>query len=151
MSSASVLSFLPACDCPTNNSLSLNLMLRPTVSRPVCLWIKHPSGAYDQVLIIVWQLRVCFCGALSLTSGRVCRSHLLLDLASAVNLGSEFLGPRDHLLLSQIRDFPSRCLLRLAGSRVVPLITSRHVPHRKRRFSVAVSIAAFASVGKLMW
>jgi hypothetical protein len=46
--------------------LSLSFMLRPTVSRPVCLWIKHPFGAYDQILITVRQLRVCWCGTLSL-------------------------------------------------------------------------------------
>jgi hypothetical protein len=34
-------------------SLSLSLMLRPTVSRSVCLGIKHPSGACDQILISV--------------------------------------------------------------------------------------------------
>jgi hypothetical protein len=33
------------------NQLSLSLMLQPTVSRPVCLGIKHPSGAYDQILL----------------------------------------------------------------------------------------------------
>jgi hypothetical protein len=39
--------------------LNLSLMLRPTVSRPVCLGIKHPYGAYDQILITLRQLRVC--------------------------------------------------------------------------------------------
>jgi hypothetical protein len=98
-------------------SLSLSLMSRPTVSRPVCLGIKHPSGAYDKLFITVWQLRVCWYGVFSLTKGRVCRLQLLLALASAVILGSESLETRDHILLSQIGDFPFRHLLRLAGLR----------------------------------
>jgi hypothetical protein len=41
---------------------------------------------------------------LSKTRGRVYRLQLLLALARAVILGSEFRGIRDHILLSQIRD-----------------------------------------------
>jgi hypothetical protein len=67
--------------------------------------------------------------------------------------GPESLGNRDHILLSQIWDFPFRRLLRLAGSRwkystppprgwgishYCPLlITSRHGPQRTPRSSVA--------------
>jgi hypothetical protein len=78
-------------------------MLRPTVSR-------HPSGAYDQIFITVGQLRVCWCGALSLTGGRVCRLQLLLALASAVILWSEPTPPYSILC---------------------PLIIPRHGPHGK--------------------
>jgi hypothetical protein len=49
--------------------LSLSL-IRPTVSLPVCLRIKHPFGAYDQIFITVRQLWVCWCGALSLSLWR---------------------------------------------------------------------------------
>jgi hypothetical protein len=107
-------------------SLSLDLVLRPTVSRPVSLGIKHPSGAYDQIFITVRQLQVCWRGALSLTSGRVCRLQLLLVLASTVIFGSESRGTRDHILLSPIRGFPFRRLHGLAGLReAIPTTLSR--------------------------
>jgi hypothetical protein len=86
--------------------LSLSLLLRPTVSRPVCLEIKHPSVAYYQIFISVRELRVRRCGALSLMRGQVCHLQLLVGIASAVILGSESRGTRDYILLSQFLSPP---------------------------------------------
>jgi hypothetical protein len=91
-----------------NWTLSLSLTLRPMVSRP-------PSGAYEQIFyycqtvagLLIW-------GALS--DERTGLSFTVqLALASAVILGFKSLGTCDHILLSQIWDFPFHRLLRLAG------------------------------------
>jgi hypothetical protein len=75
-----------------------------TVSQSVNLGV-------EPQFITLWHLRSCVSGAPCLTRGRVCLLYMLLALASVVFLGSESLGTRDHILLSQIWDFPFRRLL----------------------------------------
>jgi hypothetical protein len=109
-------------------------------------WCRAPSAVHDQIFITLWQLRSCFCGAPSLTRGRVCLSYMMLVVASVVLLGSESLGTRYCLLLSQIWDFHFRRLLRLAGSRwrdsnpekLVCVISPQHWRHRKYLFHYCV-------------
>jgi hypothetical protein len=103
----------PLVNTPLLNTELLNCLLNYLFSIRVicydrelvcqCLGIKHPSGAYDQIFIAVRQLRSCWCEALSLTRGGVCRLQLLLALASAVIFGSEFLETCVHISLAYSR------------------------------------------------
>jgi hypothetical protein len=84
-------------------SVEVEVKLRPTVSRPVRLGVRHPAGTRDQfffhIEIFFRQLWVYFV-APSLTRGRVCYKLLVQDLASAVPL-----DPRPHFIV-QILDTP---------------------------------------------
>jgi hypothetical protein len=89
--------------CPVQNwtEVEVELKLRPTVSRPARLGVRHPSGTRGQFFFLLEiffrQLRVCYFVAPSLTKGRVCNLLLLLVLASVVPLGSALSDERSGL------------------------------------------------------
>jgi hypothetical protein len=121
--------------------------IKTKVSRPVYFRIKHPFGAYDQIFITVRLLQICWCGAISLTRAEVCYLQLLLVLASAVSLGSESRGTRDHILLSPIRNFPFRRLLRTrrATVEVFDPASTRRFSSQNPRNPLVMAVSYIAS------
>jgi hypothetical protein len=81
-------------------------------------WCRAPSRTHDQIFSCYYlTVTVLFLwGALS-DEGTGLLYYMLLGLPNAIFLESESLGNRDHILLSQIWDFPFRRLFRLAESR----------------------------------
>jgi hypothetical protein len=69
----------------TKFKFKVKVTLRLTVSQSVSKsWCRAPSEAYDQIFITLLTVTVLFfCGAPSLTRGRVCLLYMLLALASA--------------------------------------------------------------------
>jgi hypothetical protein len=80
-------------------------------------WCRTSSGAHDQIFITVLTVTVLFFLWSALSDERTGLSFVYAAGPCQRFLGSESLGTRDHILLSQIWDFPFRCILRLAGSR----------------------------------
>jgi hypothetical protein len=60
----------------SNEAEEVQVKLRPTISRTVCLGVRHPSRTRDQFFFLLeiffWQLRLCCFVAPSLTRERVC-------------------------------------------------------------------------------
>jgi hypothetical protein len=87
-----------------DQGVEVEVNLRPTVSWPVCLVVRHPSGTRDQFFFLLEiscrQLWVCYFVAPSLTRGRNCH---LLYIASGPCQRSKSRRTHGNILLSHLR------------------------------------------------
>jgi hypothetical protein len=63
-----------------NQSQSQSQSHIATDGQSLCLsWCRAPTGAHDQMFLLVWKLLPCPCGAPSLTRDRVCHLSVIVD------------------------------------------------------------------------
>jgi hypothetical protein len=98
--------------CTAVINVKVKVTLRLTVSQSVSLGVEP-----HKCLLLFDNYSLVFVGRPLWREDESVFLHRLLVLASAVFLGSESLGTRHHILLTQIWDIPYRRLLQLAGSR----------------------------------
>jgi hypothetical protein len=112
----------------------VKITLRLTVCQSVSLGVEPHLGPMTRYLLLFDSCDLVFVGRpLWREDGSVfCICCWPLP---AQSLGSESLGTRDHIILSQIWDFPFRRLLRLAGSRWGYLTSP---PHASLSLSLSV-------------
>jgi hypothetical protein len=83
--------------------VEVKVNLRPTVSRPVCLGVRLPSGTRDQFFLQTVS-GLLFCSTLSdERTGLKFTVQLLLGLARAATLGSKSRRTHRHILLYHLR------------------------------------------------
>jgi hypothetical protein len=90
---------------PPKVPLEVEVNLRPTVGRPICLGVGLPSGGHDQIFVFCQTIAVPWHEAPSLMRGWVCSLlvQLLLGLARAVILRSKHRRTYGHILLPHMR------------------------------------------------
>jgi hypothetical protein len=108
---------------PGNKPAKAVVMLRPTISRPVCLVVGHPSGTHNQIFITVGHLQVSLCVATSLTRGWVCNLlvQLLAGLGSAVTNVSKYRRTVSFETPPNLRTWRARPHISFSGKRVAQL------------------------------
>jgi hypothetical protein len=133
-------------NCQLSRKLEVEVKLRPTVSRPVRLDVRHSSGTSGQFFflleIVFRQLRVCYFVAPSLTRGRVFNLLLLLVSLAQSHSGLSPAGLKTIFYSSNFLDSPN-----LEGQAPVFISPRNRVAQIYPQALGSLSVASYDSQG----